>query len=102
MALQRVVLLHEEGALHFILVGASLEKDCQIADGDEFFIDEDNSKHYKVTVRFTGGLFGSFRQWIVFDFGQNPKLVQKLTVDLGRLEVCDRLLTLRKQLNFDR
>lgn len=99
--MQKVALLHEEGALHFILVGGgSVENDCQIADGDEFF-NEDICK-YEVTVRFTGGLFGSFRQSVVFDFGQRPKLVQKLAVDLGRLEACDRLLTLRKQLNFDR
>lgn len=98
--MQKVALYHEEGVLHFALVGDGLEKDCQIADGYEFF-NEDIS-NYEVTVRFTGGLFGSFRQWVVFDFGQRPKLVQKLTIDLGRLEACDRLLTLRQQLNFDR
>ena len=34
-------------------------------------------------VHFTGGMFGSFSQWIVLDFGQRPVLVRKLAVEIG-------------------
>ena len=53
-------------------------------------------------VRFTGGMFGSFMQWITFDFGSRPVLVRKLNVELGVQIVQDKVQQLRKQLDFFR
>ena len=47
-------------------------------------------------------MFGSFMQWIVFDFGKRPVLVRKLNVELGTQKNQEQIKRLRKELNFDR
>ena len=42
-----------------------------------------DQKLYKVQVQFNGGMFGSFQQWIIFDFGSQPVLCKKITVEVG-------------------
>lgn len=34
-------------------------------------------------VNFTAGMFGSFSQWVIFDFGIRPVLVRKLAIEIG-------------------
>ncbi len=53
-------------------------------------------------VRFTGGMFGSFMQWVTFDFGSRPVLVRKLNVELGIQIMQEKVQQLRKQLHFFR
>ena len=47
-------------------------------------------------------MFGSFMQWITFDFGSRPVLVRKLNVELGVQIVQEKVQQLRKQLDFFR
>jgi hypothetical protein len=45
----------------------------------------------QVDVHFTGGMFGSFVQWIAFDFGSRPVLLRKLNVELGHRTVHEQV-----------
>lgn len=41
---------------------------------------------YKVTVGFSTEIFGTFRQTVVFDFGLEPVLMQRIMVDAASIE----------------
>lgn len=41
---------------------------------------------YKVAVGFTTEIFGTFRQTVVFDFGSEPVLMQRIMVDAASIE----------------
>lgn len=102
LTLEKVALLHHNARLHFSLQCNDNTKH-QIASG-ELFEDVDSSGHpcYKVDVHFTGGMFGSFNQWVVFDFGKQPVLLRKLNVELGPKNVQEKVKDLRQKLSFDR
>uniref|UniRef100_A0A3Q2YQU4 Probable helicase with zinc finger domain n=1 Tax=Hippocampus comes TaxID=109280 RepID=A0A3Q2YQU4_HIPCM len=53
---------------------------------------------YKVTVEFTTEIFGTFRQTIVFDFGSEPVLMQRIMVDAASIEDIEHLMAARQQL----
>ncbi|XP_076439727.1 3'-5' exoribonuclease HELZ2-like isoform X2 [Babylonia areolata] len=97
MTLERVALLHHSARLHFHLQTSDGSKH-QIMAGDQC---EDRGR-YRVKVHFTGGMFGSYSQWVVFDFGTKPVLVRKLNVELGQKSVHDKVKDLRQKLAFDR
>jgi len=101
--LGKVALLHDRDRLHFVLRAPDLDRACQIAQGEAFAqrVGEKGS-NYKVQVAFVGGMFGSFSQWVVFDFGQRPVLVRKVNVELGAAVVQDKVRSLREKLKFDR
>ncbi|GFR93377.1 helicase with zinc finger domain 2, partial [Elysia marginata] len=85
-ALVKVALLFNKDRLHFKLVSSSeeWEEQHQVASGDLFLdIDDEDKACYKVNVHFSGSMFGSFTQWVVFDFGSRPVLVKKLSVEIG-------------------
>lgn len=96
--MKKVALLYHESRLHFTLDGIQ-NRGTQISSGEDF---KAGDQVYNVAVRFRGGLFGSFKQWVVFDFGQRPVLVQKLSVDLGLREIQQKVKDLRKNLHLDR
>ena len=99
----KVALLHNRDRLHFQLVGEGIEEACQIAPGNLFQkVDDEGAVYYEVEVYFTGGMFGSFMQWVAFDFGKRPVLVQKLNVELGSSFVQEKVERLREKLKFDR
>ena len=101
--LQKVALLYDRDRLHFAIKGNDLDKGCQIAQGESFLVqDTDRSRRYHVEVSFTGGIFGSFTQWVIFDLGNRPVLVRKVNVELGTQFVQDKVRTLREKLHFDR
>lgn len=52
-------------------------------------------------VHFTGNMFGSFNQWVIFDFGTQPVLVRKLYVEVGTVGTHERVRSLREKLQFD-
>lgn len=100
-----MALLFNKDRLHFSLVGEQIERErtYQIAPGDSFATDDlSGIPTYSVHVQFVGGVFGSFMQWVVFDFGTKPVLVRKLGVELGTQFVQDKVKTLRQKLTFDR
>lgn len=96
-------MLHNKDRLHFTLLGQEIEKNCQIAPGTAFEdVDDDGMPCYKVVVKFIGGIFGSFSQWVTFDFDFQPILVRKLSVEVGSMDTHERVKHLREQLQFDR
>lgn len=46
---------------------------------------------YKVVVGFSTEIFGTFRQTVVFDFGSEPVLMQRIMVDAASIEGTSRL-----------
>ncbi|CAG5132928.1 unnamed protein product, partial [Candidula unifasciata] len=81
--MEKVALLHNKDRLHFSLLGVD-DTRHQVASGDLFLaVDDQGDACYKVNVCFSGGMFGSFSQWVVFDFGERPVLVKKLAVEIG-------------------
>jgi len=99
--LQRVALLHNHDRLHFLLIADETGQTIQIAEGDTFRTSQDPCE-YDVCVQFIGGIFGSFMQWVVFDFGEKPVLVRKLGVELGAKLIQDKVKRLRQLMRFDR
>ena len=57
---------------------------------------------YKVTVTFNASMFGSFNQWVIFDFGHEPVMMRKLSVEVGTVRMHEKVKTLREKLKFDR
>ncbi|MGH0175328.1 UNVERIFIED_CONTAM: hypothetical protein FKN15_070417 [Acipenser sinensis] len=53
---------------------------------------------YEVVVRFSTEIFGTFRQTIVFDFGFEPVLMQRVMVDAASIEDLEHLMQARQQL----
>ncbi|KAL8623914.1 hypothetical protein ACOMHN_054255 [Nucella lapillus] len=102
LSLQKVALLHHSARLHFNLQSTDGTKH-QIAAGEQFEdVDEGGSPCYRVNVHFTGGMFGSFVQWVAFDFGTKPVLLRKLNVELGHEAMHEMVKDLRQKLAFDR
>ncbi|KAK7471580.1 hypothetical protein BaRGS_00035778, partial [Batillaria attramentaria] len=100
--LEKVALLHHSARLHFHLQCADGSKQ-QIASGEQFEdVDARGHPCYTVNVQFSGGMFGSFSQWVAFDFGTKPVLLRKLNVELGHETVHEKVRDLRQMLSFDR
>ncbi|KAK7002884.1 helicase with zinc finger domain 2-like isoform X1 [Biomphalaria glabrata] len=100
--LHKVALLHNKDRLHFSLIGTS-NSHPQVASGDTFLsTDELGRAYYVVSVHFTASMFGSFIQWVVFDFGSRPVLVRKLAVEIGATLQQEKVRELRENLSFDR
>ena len=97
--LEKVALLYNKDRLHFSLKENEMDKSVQIAPGESFQVSRDR---YRVEVQFTGNMFGSFNQWVVFDFGTLPVLVRKLYVEVGALGTHEKVRSLREKLQFDR
>ncbi|XP_070186287.1 3'-5' exoribonuclease HELZ2-like isoform X2 [Littorina saxatilis] len=100
--LERVALLHHSARLHFFLQCGDGTKH-QIATGEQFEdVDEQGRPCYRVNVHFQGGMFGSFNQWVAFDFGKKPVLLRKMNVELGHETLHEKVRDLREKLTFDR
>ncbi|XP_022318175.2 3'-5' exoribonuclease HELZ2-like isoform X3 [Crassostrea virginica] len=97
--LEKVALLYNKDRLHFSLKENEMDKSVQIAPGESFQV---SRERYRVEVQFTGTMFGSFNQWVVFDFGTLPVLVRKLYVEVGALGTHEKVRSLREKLQFDR
>ena len=105
LTLEKVSLLFENSRHHFCLIYPDLSAHCQLADGNVFITKSSKRTRkttYHIEVRFTGGMFGLFRQWLIFDFGDRPVLMRELTVELGRVDCCKKVRYLRQTLEFDR
>ena len=53
--------------------------------GDD--IEDEDTKEVK--VHFRSSMFGSFTQWVVFDYGRRPVIVKKLSFTIGGDCVAD-------------
>ncbi|XP_041838677.1 probable helicase with zinc finger domain [Melanotaenia boesemani] len=107
--LYRIALLYDAHRPHFFITGVSagerlqaVPKGCQEwTPGEETAVAADNGLDhcvYKVAVGFSTEIFGTFRQTIVFDFGSEPVLMQRIMVDAASIEDLEHLMAARQQL----
>ncbi|XP_041367136.1 probable helicase with zinc finger domain [Gigantopelta aegis] len=79
------------------------DRNHQVAQGDVFEdVDNHGNDCYRVIIQFTGRMFGSFSQWVIFDFGTYPVLVRKLSVEVGSQDVLNVVKSLHQKYLFDR
>uniref|UniRef100_A0ABM0MGU2 Helicase with zinc finger domain 2-like n=1 Tax=Saccoglossus kowalevskii TaxID=10224 RepID=A0ABM0MGU2_SACKO len=94
LQLKQVGLLHDIHREHFYLSSSSDE--LQVASGSGFITENGD---YIITVSFQSTTYGSFHQWVVFDFGSEPVLVQKITAHVGNHADVSSLQERRQQTN---
>uniref|UniRef100_A0A8C6KTW6 Probable helicase with zinc finger domain n=1 Tax=Nothobranchius furzeri TaxID=105023 RepID=A0A8C6KTW6_NOTFU len=104
----RIALLYDAHRPHFFITGVSagerlqaVPKGCQEwTPGEEAVATDNGLDHcvYKVAVSFSTEIFGTFRQTIVFDFGSEPVLMQRIMVDAASIEDLEHLMAARQQL----
>uniref|UniRef100_A0A673CF01 Probable helicase with zinc finger domain n=2 Tax=Sphaeramia orbicularis TaxID=375764 RepID=A0A673CF01_9TELE len=105
----RIALLYDAHRPHFSITGVSagdrlqpVPKGCQEwTAGEETAVAADNGLDhcvYKVAVGFSTEIFGTFRQTVVFDFGSEPVLMQRIMVDAASIEDLEHLMAARQQL----
>ncbi|XP_034043995.1 probable helicase with zinc finger domain [Thalassophryne amazonica] len=107
--LYRIALLYDAHRPHFFITGVSagerlqtLPKGCQEwTSGEDISVTPDNGLDhcvYSVAVGFSTEIFGTFRQTVVFDFGTEPVLMQRIMVDAASIEDLEHLMAARQQL----
>ncbi|XP_077380130.1 putative helicase with zinc finger domain isoform X2 [Festucalex cinctus] len=107
--LYRIALLYDAHRPHFSITGVSAGEQLQtVSSGsqewtprkDSAVVADNGIDHcvYKVTVDFNTEIFGTFRQTIVFDFGSEPVLMQRIMVDAASIEDIEHLMAARQQL----
>uniref|UniRef100_A0A8C4NR39 Probable helicase with zinc finger domain n=1 Tax=Dicentrarchus labrax TaxID=13489 RepID=A0A8C4NR39_DICLA len=104
--LYRIALLYDAHRPHFFITGVSagerlqaLPKGCQEwTPGEETADNGLDHCLYKVAVGFSTEIFGTFRQTVVFDFGSEPVLMQRIMVDAASIEDLEHLMAARQQL----
>eukprot|EP00057_Strongylocentrotus_purpuratus_P033405 XP_791308.3 PREDICTED: helicase with zinc finger domain 2 [Strongylocentrotus purpuratus] len=80
-SLRRVGLLYDEHRLHFHLSQPGDEDRPQVCPGG--LISELGGTSYKIKIEFHTHILGLFHQWVVFDFGEKPVLVRKISIHVG-------------------
>ncbi|XP_044130263.1 probable helicase with zinc finger domain, partial [Bufo gargarizans] len=107
--LQRVALLYDAHRPHFSIVAISagdgnsqvpqeVPESCQEWVGEKMSQNGMDHCLYKVVITFTTEIFGTFRQTVVFDFGVEPVLMQRIMVDAASTEDLEYLMHARQQL----
>ncbi|CAB1344861.1 unnamed protein product [Coregonus sp. 'balchen'] len=110
--LYRIALLYDAHRPHFSITGVSVgdagaqrlqaeAEGCQEwTAGEEALAANNGMDHciYTVAVGFSTEIFGTFRQTIVFDFGSEPVLMQRIMVDAASIEDLEHLMQARQQL----
>lgn len=101
--LYRIALLYDAHRPHFFITGVSAGAEassgpsprlraapeaCQEWTPGEEAPGDNGMDHctYTVAVGFSTEIFGTFRQTIVFDFGSEPVLMQRIMVDAASIE----------------
>ncbi|XP_043945796.1 helicase with zinc finger domain 2 [Protopterus annectens] len=82
--LMHVALLKRQPGAIFYLPGKGLSKNQTFADGARFLQDH---TIFNVGIHFEAFSYGIYEQWVVFDFGSYPVLLQKIQVVIGQAEV---------------
>ncbi|XP_051775027.1 LOW QUALITY PROTEIN: probable helicase with zinc finger domain [Erpetoichthys calabaricus] len=107
--LYRIALLYDAHRPHFFIttvsVGDATKQVLQdVPDNCQEWIGGEGTENgldhciYKVVVAFSTEIFGTFRQTIVFDFGTEPVLMQRIMVDAASIEDLEHLRQARQQL----
>ncbi|XP_076852956.1 putative helicase with zinc finger domain [Brachyhypopomus gauderio] len=108
--LHRIALLYDANRPHFSIVAVSAgdtstqvaqrvgEGSCQEWSGAGPLQNGMDHCLYTVEVAFNTEIFGTFRQTVVFDFGSEPVLMQRVMVDAASIEDLEHLMQARQQL----
>ncbi|NWH59870.1 HELZ2 Helicase, partial [Geococcyx californianus] len=86
MPLQHVALLRREPGVNFYLSGNGLSWGLQYLRGEHVATLPSSPPTMLVEVCMECCTLGVFEQWVVFDFGKRPVLIQKIKVKVGRKE----------------
>ncbi|XP_014642761.1 PREDICTED: helicase with zinc finger domain 2 [Ceratotherium simum simum] len=81
--LLHVALLKQEPGADFSLEAPRLPLGRLYAQGERFCV-PGSPAEFHVGVRVQSSSFGTFEQWVVFDFGHRPALLRKLGLQLGQ------------------
>ncbi|XP_053631191.1 probable helicase with zinc finger domain isoform X3 [Cherax quadricarinatus] len=65
-------------------------------DAEALIYQEPSGYEYKVTISFRTMIYGTFRQAVIFDFGSEPVLMQRLCVDVIPVEDLSALLETKR------
>lgn len=84
MPLQHVALLKREPGVNFYLVGNGLSRGLHYMRGEHVATRPSSPPTALVEVCMECCTLGVFEQWVVFDFGSRPVLMQKIKVKVGR------------------
>lgn len=95
--LYRVALLYDAHRPHFSIVAISagdsttqvsqeVPENCQEWIGGKIVQNGLDHYVYKVSIAFNTEIFGTFRQTVVFDFGLEPVLMQRVMIDAASTE----------------
>ncbi|NWX39265.1 HELZ2 Helicase, partial [Steatornis caripensis] len=84
MPLQHVALLKREPGVNFYLSGNGLSRDLHYIRGEHVATLPSSPPTALVEVCMECCTLGVFEQWVVFDFGRRPVLMQKIKVKVGR------------------
>ncbi|KFR04998.1 Helicase with zinc finger domain 2, partial [Opisthocomus hoazin] len=86
MRLQHVALLKREPGVNFYLSGNGLSRGLHYVRGEHVATLPSSPGTALVEVCMECCTLGVFEQWVVFDFGRRPVLMQKIKVKVGRRE----------------
>lgn len=95
--LYRVALLYDAHRPHFSIMAISagdsttqikqeVPEICQEWVGGKMTQNGTDHSVYKISVAFSTEIFGTFRQTVVFDFGTEPVLMQRVMIDAASTE----------------
>lgn len=102
--LHRIALLYDANRPHFSITAVSAgdastrvpqevsEGGCQEWSATGLVQNGMDHCIYTVVISFTTEIFGTFRQTVVFDFGSEPVLMQRIMVDAASIEGINSLL----------
>lgn len=82
--LLHVALLKQEPGADFSLEAPCLPRGQVYAEGERFCVPGSRAE-FQVGVCVQSASFGTFEQWVVFDFGRRPALLRKLGLQLGQV-----------------
>ncbi|NXS46353.1 HELZ2 Helicase, partial [Balaeniceps rex] len=86
MPLQHVALLKRDPGVNFYLSGNGLSRGLHYIRGEHVATLPSSPPTALVEVCMECCALGVFEQWVVFDFGRRPVLMQKIKVKVGRRE----------------
>ncbi|NXX45663.1 HELZ2 Helicase, partial [Tricholaema leucomelas] len=89
--LQHVALLKREPGAHFYLVGPGFSQALYYLRGENVPTLPSSPRAALVEVRMDCCALGVFEQWVAFDFGSRPVLLQKMRVKVGRRDAPQHL-----------
>uniref|UniRef100_A0A670I1P7 Helicase with zinc finger n=1 Tax=Podarcis muralis TaxID=64176 RepID=A0A670I1P7_PODMU len=107
--LYRVALLYDAHRPHFSItaisagdsttqVSQAVPENCQEWIGGKMAQNGIDHSVYKISIAFSTEIFGTFRQTVVFDFGTEPVLMQRVMIDAASTEDLEYRMNARQQL----